>query len=440
MKIGRKLSRREFGRRVGVSAGGTLAFPTIIASSVLGKDGAVAPSERINMGCIGWGQIAPGDLGVCINQPDVQFVAVCEVEGSRLEKARATVEDHYNAKATSGRHEGACAAYHDFRDLLARPDIDAVIVAVPDHWHALMVVEAARAAKDIYCEKPLSLTIAEGKAMRDAVHRYGRVLQTGSQSRSKRNTRHAGELVQNGRIGRLKSVKVGLPKSPYFPKQPVMEVPKGFDYDFWLGPAPWAPYTEKRCHVNYRWILDYSDGMIADWGAHQLDLAQWGMGVQLSGPVWIEGKGKFPRDGLTDVATEFHFSCGYENGAILECSTDFEGGVRFEGTTGWVHTGHGGFFRSEPESLLNEVIGPNEIHLYDSPDHHRNFLDCVRSRGAPIAPVEVGHRSATVCHLANIAMLLGRRLRWDPVAEHFINDPEANRMMWRAMRSPWSLL
>jgi predicted dehydrogenase len=262
--------------------------------------------------------------------------------------------------------------------MLARPDIDAVIVGVPDHWHALIVVAAARNGKDIYCEKPLSLTIEQGKRMRDAVQRYGRVLQTGSQSRSKRNTRHAGELVQNGRIGRLKSVKVGLPKSPYFPTQPVMEVPKGFDYDFWLGPAPWAPYTEKRCHIHQQWILDYSDGMIADWDAHQLDLAQWAMGVQESGPIWVEGTGKFPRDGLTDVATEFQFKCGYAHGLVLQCSTDFEGGVKFEETEGWVQSGHGGFFRSEPESLVNEVIGPNEIHLYDNPDHHRNFLDCVR--------------------------------------------------------------
>ena len=433
------ISRRQFLGRTVAGAAAALTFPTIIPASALGKDGAVAPSERIVMGCIGWGQIAPGDLGECIRHADVQFVAVCELDSERRERARKTVEDYYGAKSTSGSHRG-CAAYHDFRDMIARPDIDAVIVAVPDHWHALMVVAAARAGKDIYCEKPMSLTIEQGKRMRDAVQRYGRVLQTGSQSRSKRNTRHAGELVQNGRIGQVKTVKVGLPKSPYFPKQPVMEVPKGFDYDFWLGPAPWAPYTEKRCHIHYRWILDYSDGMIADWGAHQLDLAQWGLGMQLSGPAWIEGKGNFPRDGLTDVATEFHFTCGYGNGAILECSTDLEGGVRFEGTEGWVHTGHGGFFRSQPESLVNEVIGPNEIHLYDSPDHHRNFLDCVRSRGVPIAPVEVGHRSATVCHMANITMLLGRRLGWDPVEEHFINDPEADRMMSRAMRAPWNLI
>jgi predicted dehydrogenase len=433
------LSRRQFVRRAAAGAAGAVAFPIIIPSSALGKDGAVAPSERIVMGCIGWGQIAPGDLGECIRHADVQFVAVCDLDFERRERARKTVEDYYAGKSAAGSYQG-CSAYHDFREMIARSDIDAVIVAVPDHWHALIVVAAAQAGKDIYCEKPLSLTIDQGKRMRDAVQRNGRVLQTGSQSRSKRNTRHAGELVQNGRIGQLKAVKVGLPKSPYFPRQPAMEVPKGFDYDFWLGPAPWAPYTEKRCHIHYRWILDYSDGMIADWGAHQLDLAQWGLGVQLSGPAWIEGKGKFPCDGLTDVATEFHFTCGYENGTMLECSTDLEGGVRFEGTEGWVHTGHGGFFRSEPESLANEVIGPNEIHLYDSPDHHRNFLDCVRSRGVPIAPVEVGHRSATVCHMANITMLLGRRLHWDPVEEHFISDSEADRMMSRAMRAPWNLL
>jgi len=435
----RYLSRRQFLCRAAAGAAGALTFPTILPSSALGKDGAVAPSERIVMGCIGWGQIAPGDLGECIRHPDVQFVAVCEVDSERRERARKTVEDYYAAKSTAGSYQG-CTGYHDFRDLIARPDIDAVIVAVPDHWHALIVVAAARAGKDIYCEKPLSLTIDQGKRMRDAVQRYGRVLQTGSQSRSKRNTRHACELVQNGHIGQLKAVKVGLPKSPYFPKQPVMAVPPGFDYDFWLGPAPWAPYTEKRCHVHYRWILDYSDGMIADWGAHQLDLAQWGLGRQLSGPVWVEGTGKFPRDGLTDAATEFNFKCGYANGLVLECSTDFEGGVRFEGTEGWVHTGHGGFFRSQPESLIDSVIGPNEIRLYDSPDHHRNFLDCVRTRSVPIAPVEVGHRSATVCHLANIAMLLGRRVHWDPAREQFVGDSEANRMLARAMRAPWDLL
>jgi predicted dehydrogenase len=432
-------SRRAFLNSLSRASVAALGIPTFVPASALGRGGAVAPSERINMGCIGWGQIAPGDLGECIKHPDVQFVAVCEIDRSRKESAQRTVENFYASKTHAGEYKG-CATYHDFREMLARPDIDAVIVAVPDHWHALMVVAAARAGKDIYCEKPLSLTIEEGKAMRDAVQRYGRVLQTGSQSRSKRNTRHAGELVLNGRIGELKTVKVGLPTSPYYPKQPVMPVPDGFDYDFWLGPAPWAPYTEKRCHIHYRWILDYSDGMIADWGAHQLDLAQWGMGMQLTGPVWVEGKGKFPRDGLSDVATEFEFKCGYSNGIVLECSTSFEGGVKFEGTKGWVHTGHGGFFRSDPESLVNEVIGPNEIHLYDSPDHHRNFLDCVRSRAVPIAPVEVAHRTATICHLANITMLLGHRVNWDPVKEQCVNDPQATRMQSRAMRPPWNLL
>jgi len=394
------------------------------------------------MATIGLGQMGPADMLGLIQKPETRFVAVCDVDAPRCKPWVDRVNEHYAEIQGKGAYKG-CDAYSDFREVLARDDIDAVIVGTPDHWHALMVVQAAQAGKDIYCEKPLSLTIAEGIAMREAVNRYGRVLQVGSQSRSLNNTRYACELVRNGRIGELQRVEVGLPTlNPDWiiaPPPPEMPIPAGFDYDMWLGPAPKAPYTEKRCHIHFRWILDYSEGFLSDLGAHQIDLAHWGMDMEYSGPVEIEGQGYFPKGALTNVAVTFNVNLTYPNGLKMLISTDVPGGVRFFGTEGSVHTTHGGGLGAEPKSLLTSIIGPNEIHLYDSRDHYRNFVDCVLTRKTNIAPVEVGHRVASVAHLANIAMLLERKIRWDPVAERIVNDREAERMMARAYRSPWHL-
>lgn len=429
-------TRRGFLKGALATAAG-LALPTFIPGRALGLDGHVAPSNRIVMGCIGWGQISPGDVGELMKHPAVQYIAACEVDHPRLKACSAFIEQGY---ADQGIKAGGILEFGDWRELVARPDIDAVNIGTPDHWHGLMTIAAAKAGKDIYCQKPLSLTIEEGKAMVAAVRRHGRVLQTGSQSRSIESIRHACELVLNGRIGRIKRVLVGLPETPYMPIEQEMPIPEGFDYEMWLGPAPWAPYTEKRCHISYRWILDYSDGMVADWGAHQIDIAQWGLGRMLSGPVEIEGSGEFPRDGLSTAATKFSFNCTYDDGIPMEVSTALPSGVTWEGEDGSISCGHGGWSRSDPPTLLTSRIGANEKKLYPgSPPHHQNFVECVLTREEPNAPVEVGHRTATLCHLGNIAMQLGRKLRWDPAAEHFIGDDEANAMMARPMREPWRL-
>jgi predicted dehydrogenase len=402
---------------------GAFAIPTIVPSSVFG---AAAPSERITIGCIGVGNMGSSDLKAFKGNANSQVVAVCEVDAQRLAEARELAGI------------GASSGYKDFRELLARSDIDAVTVVTPDHWHVPISIAAVRAGKDVYCEKPLTLTILEGRQLVNEVRRYGRILQTGSQQRSSDNFRKACELVRNGYIGDVKTVIVGLPDNnrtcePTWKPQPV---PEGLDYDFWLGPAEWAPYHKQRCHYEFRFLLDYSGGQVTNWGAHHLDIAQWGLGMDNSGPVQIVGEGEFPKTGLFTTATRVHFEATYATGTKLICKTGGSN-TRFEGTKGWVDVKRGGL-KTEPESLATQVIGPQEIHLYDSKNHHQNFLDCVRSRQTPIADVEIGHRTSTLCHLGNIAMLLKRPLKWDPVKEEFLGDDVANRMRWRPRRAPWN--
>ncbi|MHC4741729.1 MAG: Gfo/Idh/MocA family protein, partial [Planctomycetota bacterium] len=331
------------------------------------------------------------------------------------------------------------ASYRDFRDLIARDDIDAVSVGTPDHWHVPVSIAAVRSGKDVYCEKPLTLTIAEGRTLADEVKRYGRVFQTGSQQRSSNNFRLGCEYVVNGRVGELKTIRVGIPGNnrkcePTWTPQPV---PKELNYDLWLGPALWEPYHEQRCHYQFRFILDYSGGQVTNWGAHHLDIAQWGAQADDSGPVEIRGKGEFPKTGLFTTSTKVDVEYTYANGMKMYLKTG-GGGTRFEGTEGWVYVNRGKL-DAEPKSILDSKIGPNEIHLYESNNHKQNFIDCIKNRKDPICNAEVGHRSSTVCHLANIAMLLERSLKWDPEAEVFPGDDEATRMTWRPRRSPWIL-
>jgi predicted dehydrogenase len=417
------ISRRQFLRSSAAGAGAAIAIPALVPASVFGAN---PPSERITIGCIGVGNMGTSDLKAFQVNPHSQVVAACEVDAERLAAARKL----------AGLDAGSC--YRDFRELLARQDIDAVTVVTPDHWHVSICLAAVRAGKDVYCEKPLTLTILEGRRLANEVKRYGRVLQTGSQQRSSDNFRRACELVRNGYIGDVKTVLVGLPGNnrtcePTWEPQPV---PEGFDYDFWLGPAEWAPYHKQRCHYEFRFILDYSGGQVTNWGAHHLDIAQWGLGMDDSGPVEIVGAGEFPSSGLFTTATRVRFEMTYATGTKLLCKTGGSN-TRFEGTKGWVDVKRGGL-RTEPVSLATQTIGANEVHLYESKNHHQNFLDCVRSRQEPIAGVEIGHRSATLCHLGNIAMLLQRPLRWDPVKEEFSGDDAANRMRWRARRAPWT--
>jgi len=451
------LSRREF-LKGSTATAAIFAFPTIVPSSVFGTE---APSERITIGCIGLGSMGTINTRAFLSKSGVQVLALCDVnKGSGRyrepgdfygrEPAREIVNSYYASRSSSGQYKG-CDAYNDFRDLLARDDIDAVVVSTPDHWHVLISIAAVRAGKDVYCEKPLTLTIAEGRALVNEVKRYERVLQTGSQQRSSDGFRFACELVRNGRIGKVHTVNVEIPANNKTcgPTWTPESVPEGFDYDFWLGPAPWAPYTTQRCHYQFRFNLDYGGGQVTNWGAHHLDIAQWGLGMDNSGPVEIEGSGEFPTTGLFTTATKVYFEATYANGVKLICKTGdpvldskgvdtFDGIDKFEGTDGWVLVTRKSF-ETQPESLMQEIIGPDEIHLYKSKDHKQNFLDCVKSRQSPVTPAEVGHRSATVCHLGNIAMLLSRKLRWDPDKERFIGDDEANRMLSRPMRSPWHL-
>jgi len=428
-----KLSRRQFlkhAARLTCTAG---AVPYFVPDSALGKDGRAAPSERIVMGCIGMGGRGTGNMRTFVGTGLVQVVAICDVDAARRARALKLLVEQHNARG--------CAAYSDFRELLARDDIEAVSIATPDHWHGLTTIAAAKAGKDIYCEKPLAHTIAEGRAMVETVRRYNRILQTGSQERSGR-ARYACELVLNGRIGELRSIRTYLPTANRrCGPQPPQPIPQGFDYDMWLGPAPWAPYTPLRCHGNFRWNRDYSDGELTDRGAHVNDIALWGGQPWLKGPIEIEGTGQFPPDGLWNTATAYRITYRYASGIDWHLSSEGPRGIRFEGTKGWlfVHI-HGAKLEAEPRSILKSVIGPNEIHLHKSiGGHHMDFLRSVRTRQDPVAPVEAGHKTATFCHLGNIALLLGRKLVWDDQAERFIDDKQANRMIARPMRAGWHI-
>jgi predicted dehydrogenase len=387
-----------------------------------------------------------GDLRGILGFDQAQVVAVCDVDSKRAKFAQQIVEKEYAARTVSGSHKG-CAAYGDFRVLLGRDDIDAVVISTADHWHALPAIAAAKAGKDIFVQKPLTLTIPEGRVLSDTVGRYERVLLVGSQQRSDARFRLACELVRNGRIGKLHTVKVGLPIDPGTAPQPPMPVPENLDYDMWLGPTPQVDYTEKRVHPRDGYgrpgwlrISDYCCGMITGWGSHHLDIAQWGMGTEYTGPVEIKAWAEYPKDGLWDVHGRFRIEYTYANGVKVVCADNATNrqGIMFEGTEGRVYVKRR-LIEAEPKSQLTSVIGPNETRLYRSDNHKQNFLTCIRTRRPTVAPVEAGHRSNTVCVLGYIAMLLGRRLKWDPEKEIFINDSEANRMLSRPMRSPWRL-
>ncbi len=424
-------TRRQFLKKT-TALGAAIAAPTIIPASALGKGGITAPSERITMGVIGSGLQGTANMQGFLGFDDVQMVAVADVDKSHREAAAEKVNKKY------GNQD--CALYNDFRELNDRKDIDAVIVATPDHWHVLNAIDAVKKGKDTYVQKPLAWSIEEGRALANAVQKHKRVLQTGSQQRSSKQFRVACELVRNGRIGTLKYVNIGIPSNnrtcgPSWSAEPV---PEGFDYDLWLGPAPWAEYHHQRCHYEFRFLLDYSGGQVTNFGAHNIDIAQWGLGMDASGPVEVSGNGVFPESGLFTTATQVYFECRYANGVQLVCKTG-KFGMTFEGTEGSIYVDRKRI-ETLPDELKNEKIGDDEIHLYESSNHYRNFIDCVKSREKPICDEEVGHRASTVCNLGNIAMRLGRRLDWDPRAERFVNDDQANRYLSREkMRGDWSL-
>jgi predicted dehydrogenase len=415
-----------------------VGFPHVVSASALGKAGAVAASERIVMGCIGVGGRGTGVMRGFLGRDDVQVVAVCDVDQKQRDKAKKLVDDKYG--------NSDCRAYLDFREVIARGDIDALSLAMPDHWHSIPAIMGAQAGKDIYAEKPLARTIYEGRAMVNAVQRYNVVFQTGSQQRSSSNFHRACELVRNGRIGKVHRVEVGLPTGRPGTTLPVAPVPEGLDWDFWLGPAPWRPYQafgRNGPHWDWRWIMDYSGGQLTDWAGHHIDIAHWGLGLSRTGPVEIEGKGVYPTDGIYDVPIEYKFTCRYADPAFAGVMTvannkQIPQGTKWYGEKGWIYVNRGKL-QADPPDVLKEVISPNEIKLYESRDHQGNFLECVKSRKETIAPIEVGHRSISVGLLGEIAMLTEQKLRWDPDKERFINSDQANTMLSRPMRSPWHL-
>jgi len=419
------LSRRGFLKSSALTAG-AFAAPYFVPASAFGAN------ERIITGHIGVKNQGGSNLKGFMNQKDLQIGAVCDVDSKVLANAAKQVEAKY----------GRCDTFSDFRKLLERKDIDAVVISTPDHWHCLMTILACQAGKDVYCEKPLTLTIAEGRKMVEAARATKRIVQTGSQQRSDEKFRRGCELVRNGAIGTVKTVLVGIP-GPNHPGKPVpdSDPPTELDYDFWLGPAPARPYNEKRVHYNFRFFRDYSGGQLTNFGAHHIDIAQWGLGMDDSGPVEIEGTAEFHSMGWHEVTEKCRVTHRYANGVEMivgQGQKDIPSGTTFIGTSGRIHVNRG-VLKGEPEDVLTKTLAENDVRLYVSRSHHGNFLDCIRSRELPICDVEIGHRSATVCHLSNLALDLKRKLRWDPKAERFVDDAEANSKLLRTYRSPWTL-
>ncbi|MBU0640308.1 MAG: Gfo/Idh/MocA family oxidoreductase [Planctomycetes bacterium] len=428
------ITRRRFLRR----AAATLAAPYIVSATAWGRGARAAPSERITLGFIGVGNMGGGHLHGFLGNKDVQILAICDVDAVKRENARQRVEEQYAAERADGRFKG-CETYNEFERLLARDDIDAVLIAVPDHWHTIIATSACRAGKDVYCEKPLTLTIREAEEMVKAARRYGTVFQTGSQQRSSGNFRLACELVRSGRIGKLRTVNVGIggpSREKCLPEEPIRE---GFDWERWLGPAPYQPYNVERCSGDYgggwRHIREYSGGMTTDWGAHHYDIAQWGMGMDGTGPVELIPPPEMPEIGASPKPEEEQtLRFKYANGVTMIHGG--ANGILFTGSDGKIEVNRG-YFKTWPEEIGTEPLGPKDVHLYKSPGHQVDWLNCIRSRQRPICDVAIGASSVTVCHLANIAFWTGRRIKWDPKKREIIGDEAAARWLDRPKRAPW---
>jgi len=451
MKTTSLLNRRLFLERTAA----VVSAPLIVPASVLGR-GAEAPSNRVTIGCIGLGIQGTGNMRTFLGHPETRVVAVCDVHETQLARGKTAVDSFYDNKD--------CAAYRDFRELLARKDIDAIQITTPDHWHPIIAVEAAKTGKHMYYEKPFGWSFRAAKAVRDAINKANVLFQFGTQQRSSGNFRFACELVRNRKIGELKTILVGVPGSVPCPDQPTEPVPKELDYDMWLGPAPMKPYCFERVRPythrpNEPWtrnystwyhISDYCIGFIGNWGIHHLDIAQWGHGSENTGPVEIDGYGTFPTSGLADCALSWKVENRFADGVTLVHMDDETAkahplqkgghghGILFIGTEGWVHVDRSGI-DAEPKSLLKLSLGDNDIRLFKSDNHHANFIDAIKGRARPAAPINIAVRSDTICWLDQIAIKLRRSLRWDPAKEEFVNNPEANAMLDRPMRSPWKL-
>lgn len=419
-----RANRRGFLRGVGAAC----AFPLVMTGRTRGDDAA---SGRIRLGFVGVGGQGTSNLKDFLKRPGVEVVALADVDSKHLADAAKVVEKAGGRPATFG----------DYRKLLDDPTIDGVVISTPDHWHALATVDACLAGKDVYCEKPLSLTVAEGRRMVEAARAAKRVVQTGSQQRSDDNFRLACELVRGGRLGKINEVRTILPKVNFAgPAVADSSPPPELDYQFWLGPAPERPFNAKRVHYLFRFFWDYSGGQMTNFGAHHLDIAQWGLGRDHSGPVEVEATAEFNKDGWFEVAETSRITYTYDDGVKLLCLQGHGKGrsVEFEGERGTIGVWRGGIEASDPE-ILKAKPGEGRTPLYVSGNHHQNWLDCIRSRDLPICDVEIGHRSATVCHLGNIAIRAGRKVAWDPKAETIVGDADAAAMLSRPYRDPWSL-
>ncbi|HEU4551340.1 MAG TPA: Gfo/Idh/MocA family oxidoreductase [Chitinophaga sp.] len=456
-------TRRNFLKNTLKSAGALalVNFPAIVPAHVLGKN---APSNRINIGAIGNGRISRGhDMPGVWKYDQARIIAVCDLDRNRVSAAQKLVNDYYSKKA--GKPYNGVTAYDDYRELLNNKDIDAVLISTPDHWHVLPAIHAVRAGKDVYMQKPASLTIAEGRVLSNEVHRSGRILQVGSQQRSMPQFKKACELVRNGAIGKVHTVYVGLPIDD--PKESTVEkempIPANLLYDNWLGETPYVAYTEKRVHPQADfsrpgWLRceQFGAGMITGWGAHHFDIVNWGLDTEYTGPVEITATAEFPPAGtLWDVHGPFKSETLFANGVKVLASNEYPNGVKFEGTDGWIFVTRGNYTAtaSDPVAksgnnkaldasdprILNTVIPADGVHLYETKDHHGNWLECIATRQAPITPIEVGHRACTVCLLNHAAMKLQRKLYWDPVNERFRNDDAANALLTRSQRWPYML-
>ncbi|MCD6598049.1 MAG: Gfo/Idh/MocA family oxidoreductase [Bacteroidales bacterium] len=427
-------SRRKFIKKTIASGIGIAVFPQIIPASALGKNGYVAPSNRISMAVIGAGSQGMGDAKWFNRNNEIQFIAACDVDKAHRDRAKLVFDNHNNNTDTR--------TYLDYRELLEKEKVDAMLIALPDHWHGAISTAVASKGIDIYGEKPLARTIKEGRAIVNAVAKNDIIWQTGSWQRSKANFHRACELVINEKIGKVKYVEVGLPDAPkLIGTPPVMPVPEGLDWEFWLGPAPTKPYRGVS-HWDWRWIMDYSGGQLTDWAGHHIDIAHWGLGLDRSGPIEIEGKGVYPYEGIFDVPLEYDFMCKYENGVNIRVANrsrlPYGQGATWYGENGWIHVDRSKLTAENP-AVLEEKIGEDEIHLYRSADHVRNFIECIKSREETITPAEIAYRSISVALLGEIAMLTGQKLNWDPEKEVFINNINANRLLSRPFRGSWSL-
>jgi hypothetical protein len=422
------ISRRLFLQRTSAAA----ALPLLAPASLFG---AQAPSNRVTLGHIGVGGQGSGLLQGFMGQPRAQTIAVCDPIQDRRQAAARRVEQLYASQRQKDQYSG-CKDYNDFREMLARTDLDAVVIATPDHWHVPIALAAVRAGKDVYVEKPLGLSMEQNQALRSAVHLHGRVFQYGTQQRS--FNQHCGfacELLQNGYLGELKAIHTVAPNGEtggkFVPQNPL----PGLDYDLWLGPAPWQPYTADRVLGVGRWhIYDYAIGFLGGWGAHPLDIAHWGYPHI---PVEYEGTGRIATSGLFDTVVDWKVKGAYSSGVEFSLTTGGDE-TRFVGTEGWVAASRGGI-RAEPASLLRVKIKPNEIHLLQDNDHYRDFLTGVRTRRTPISNIDSAVQSDFISHLSDIAIRSGRRIRWDPKTEKIVGDEAASRRMRRAMRGPWTL-